>query len=127
MLPGVAAARRAVVHSIGHFYRSRWFWTNRSLGMQHFYDSFGISDLRRRDALKLFGLNDDELLSDLRITELGVLRRSWLSPGASWLPASWALVVLHQLQHKEDAYRAAHPSWMDQAEAPVDIRKQWRS
>ena len=34
-------------------------------------------------------------------------------------------VVLQQLQHKEDSYRAAHPSWMDQAEAPVDIRKQW--
>ena len=35
-------------------------------------------------------------------------------------------VVLHQLQHKEDTYRAAHPSWMDQEEAPVDIKKQWQ-
>ena len=43
-----------------------------------------------------------------------------------WFPAHWAPVVLQQLQHKEDSYRAAHPSWMDQAEAPVDIRKQWR-
>ena len=43
-----------------------------------------------------------------------------------WFPAHWASVVLHQLQHKEDSYRAAHPSWMDQAEAPVDIRKQWQ-
>ena len=43
-----------------------------------------------------------------------------------WFPAHWAPVVLHQLQHKEDSYRAAHPSWMDQAEAPVDIRKQWQ-
>ena len=33
---------------------------------------------------------------------------------------------LHQLQHKEDTYRAAHPSWMDQEEAPVDIQKQWQ-
>ena len=43
-----------------------------------------------------------------------------------WFPAHWAPVVLHQLQHKEDSYRAAHPSWMDQAEAPVDIKKQWQ-
>ena len=42
---------------------------------------------------------------------------------AGWFPTNWAPVVLRQLQHKEDAYRAAHPSWMDQAEAPVDIRK----
>ena len=43
-----------------------------------------------------------------------------------WFPAHWAPVVLHQLQHKEDTYRAAHPSWMDQEEAPVDIKKQWQ-
>ena len=43
-----------------------------------------------------------------------------------WFPAHWASVVLQQLQHKEDSYRAAHPSWMDQAEAPADIRKQWQ-
>ena len=43
-----------------------------------------------------------------------------------WFPAHWAPVVLQQLQHKEDCYRAAHPSWMDQAEAPVDIIKQWQ-
>ena len=43
-----------------------------------------------------------------------------------WFPAHWAPVVLQQLQRKEDSYRAAHPSWMDQAEAPVDIRKQWQ-
>ena len=35
-------------------------------------------------------------------------------------------VVLQQLQFKEDSYRAAHSSWMDQAEALVDIRKQWQ-
>ena len=40
-----------------------------------------------------------------------------------WFPAHWAPVVL---QHKEDSYRAAHPSWMDQEEAPADIRKQWQ-
>ena len=43
-----------------------------------------------------------------------------------WFPAHWAPVVLQQLQHKEDSYRASHPSWMDQAEAPADIRKQWQ-
>ena len=43
-----------------------------------------------------------------------------------WFPAHWAPVVLQQLQHKEDSHRAAHPSWMDQAEAPADIRKQWQ-
>ena len=46
------------------------------LGMQHFYDSFAlISQICvRRDALVLFGLNDDELLPDLHITRAGVLR-----------------------------------------------------
>ena len=44
--------------------------------MQHFYDSFAlVSQIRvRRDALALFGLNDDELLPDLHITRAGVLR-----------------------------------------------------
>ena len=40
-----------------------------------------------------------------------------------WFPVP---VVLHQLQHKEDAYRAAHPSWMDLAVAPDDIKTQWQ-
>ena len=35
-------------------------------------------------------------------------------------------VVLQQLQRKEDSYRAETPSWMDQEEAPADIRKQWQ-
>ena len=43
-----------------------------------------------------------------------------------WFPAHWAPVVLHQLQHKEDVYRAAHPSWMDQEVAPDGIQKQWQ-
>ena len=34
-------------------------------------------------------------------------------------------LVLHQLQHKEDEYRAANPSWMDQDDVPDDIRKEW--
>ena len=42
-----------------------------------------------------------------------------------WFPAHWAPLVLHQLQHKEDEYRAANPSWMDQDNPPDDIRKQW--
>ena len=41
-------------------------------------------------------------------------------------PAHWASVVLHQLQHTEDAYRAAHPSWMDLEVAPEDIKTQWQ-
>ena len=49
------------------------------------------------------------------------------SGGSLLLPATKrAPVVLQQLQHKEDSYRAAHPSWMDQEEAPADIRKQWQ-
>jgi len=44
--------------------------------MQHFYDSFALVSqiCVRRDALTLFGLNDDELLPDLHITGAGVLR-----------------------------------------------------
>ena len=44
--------------------------------MQHFYDSFALVSqiCVRRDALVLFGLNDDELLPDLHITRAGVLR-----------------------------------------------------
>ena len=44
--------------------------------MQHFYDSFAlVSQISvRRDALTLFGLNDDELLPDLHITRAGVMR-----------------------------------------------------
>ena len=48
----------------------------RPLGMQHFYDCFALVSqiCVRRDALVLFGLNDDELLPDLHITRAGVLR-----------------------------------------------------
>ena len=46
------------------------------LGMQHFYDSFALVSqiCVRREALTLFGLREDELLPDLRITGSGVLR-----------------------------------------------------
>jgi len=40
--------------------------------------------------------------------------------------SSFINFVLHQLQHKEDEYRAAHPSWMEQAVAPDGIQKQWQ-
>ena len=43
-----------------------------------------------------------------------------------WFPAHWTPVILHQLQHTEDAYRAAHPSWMDLEVAPDDIKTQWQ-
>ena len=48
----------------------------RSLGMQHFYDSFALVSqiCVRREALALFGLREDELLPDLHITRDGVLR-----------------------------------------------------
>ena len=48
----------------------------RPSGMQHFHDSFALvsQNCARRDALVLFGLNDDELLPDLHITRAGVLR-----------------------------------------------------
>ena len=48
----------------------------RPLGMEHFYDSFAlVSQISvRREALHLFGLREDELLPDLRITRDGVLR-----------------------------------------------------
>jgi len=44
--------------------------------MQRFYDSFALVSqiCVRRDALTLFGLNEDELLPDLHITGAGVLR-----------------------------------------------------
>jgi len=44
--------------------------------MQHFYDAFALVShiCVRRDALALFGLREDELLPDLRITGAGVLR-----------------------------------------------------
>jgi len=43
--------------------------------MQHFDDSFALVSqiCVRRDALTLFGWNDDELLPDLHITGAGVL------------------------------------------------------
>ena len=43
-----------------------------------------------------------------------------------WFPAHWAPVVLQQLQKKENSYRAANPSWMDEEVAPADIPKQWQ-
>ena len=42
-----------------------------------------------------------------------------------WFLAHWAPMVLHQLQQKDDTYRAAHPSWTRE-ETPVDIKKQWQ-
>ena len=48
----------------------------RPLGMEHFYDSFALESQIsvRREALRLFGLREDELLPDLHITRDGVLR-----------------------------------------------------
>ena len=51
----------------------------RPLGMHHFYDSFAIvSQIGiREDALVLFDLQEEELLSDLRITRQVVLRKRY--------------------------------------------------
>ena len=43
-----------------------------------------------------------------------------------WFPAHWAPLVIRQLQRKEDEYRAANPSWVDQPVVPDDIRQQWQ-
>ena len=48
-----------------------------------------------------------------------------LSSGGS-LTSGFSRRLLQQLQHKEDSYRAQNPSWIDQEEAPADIRKQWQ-
>ena len=45
-------------------------------------------------------------------------RSGFLPTGLQW--------VLQQLQKKEDRYRAANPSWMDEEVAPADIPKQWQ-
>ena len=44
--------------------------------MEHFYDSFALESQIsvRREALRLFGLQEDELMSDLHIARDGVLR-----------------------------------------------------
>ena len=48
----------------------------RPLGMEHFYDSFALESQIsvRWEALRLFGLREDELLPDMHITRDGVLR-----------------------------------------------------
>ena len=48
----------------------------RPLGMEHFYDSFALESQIsvRREAMRLFGLREDELMPDLYITRDGVLR-----------------------------------------------------
>ena len=43
-----------------------------------------------------------------------------------WFLAHSAPLVLRHLQRKEDEYRVANPSWVDQDEVPDDIRKQWQ-
>ena len=48
----------------------------RPFGMEHFYDSFALEFQIsvRREALRLFGLREDELMPDLHITRAEVLR-----------------------------------------------------
>ena len=48
----------------------------RPLGMEHFYDSFALESQISvcREAMRLFGLREDELMPDLHITRDGVLR-----------------------------------------------------
>ena len=51
----------------------------RPLGMQHFYDAFGLSSqiCVRSDALVLYGFKEDELMSDLHITREGLAYGDW--------------------------------------------------
>ena len=53
----------------------------RPLGMHHFYDSFAlVSQIGiREDALVLFDLREEELLSDLHITKQAVLRKRYVN------------------------------------------------
>ena len=46
----------------------------RPLGMKHFYDSFALESQISvsREAMRLFGLREDELMPDLHITRVGV-------------------------------------------------------
>ena len=39
-----------------------------------------------------------------------------------WFPAHWVPFVLNQLQHKEEDYRAANPSGMDQNDVSVAVQ-----
>ena len=49
------------------FSESRVFWP---FGAEHFYDSFALESQIsvRREAMRLFGLREDELMLDLHIT-----------------------------------------------------------
>jgi len=42
-------------------------------------------------------------------------------------PAHWASLVIRQLQRKEDEYRIANPSWVDQTEVHDDLRQKWEA
>ena len=44
-----------------------------------------------------------------------------------WFPAHWASLVIRQLQRKEDEYRIANPSWVDQTEVHDDLRQKWEA
>ena len=43
-----------------------------------------------------------------------------------WFPAHWASLVIRQLQRKEDEYRIANPSWVDQTEVHDDLVRNGR-
>ena len=63
--------------------------------------------------------------SDTRFTDLigGMCYAGTLQV---WFSAHCAPLDIRQLQRKEDEYRAAHPSWVDQPVVPDDIRQQWQ-
>ena len=80
--------------------------------MEHFYDSFALESQIsvRREALRLFGLREDELLPDLHITRDGVLRIrlgahqehqvNHVARATDWTKVSAAVIQL--ASHEED-------------------------
>ena len=63
-----------------------------------------------------------EALQDY-VTNYHKVRRLHLIVVDLWRPWKYNTARAREI---EDSYRAAHPSWMDQEEAPADIRKQWQ-
>lgn len=43
-----------------------------------------------------------------------------------WFPAHWALLVIRQLQGRENGYSLAHSSWFDQTAVPDHLHQSWQ-
>ena len=86
----------------------------RPLGMEHFYDAFALESQIsvRWEALRLFGLREDELLPDLHITRDGVLRIRLGGPSRNIKSTMWhgqltglksSAAVIQLASHEEDS------------------------